>query len=55
VHAWVRFIAHGDSLGEKVIGLLGVAMVKTFVEIAGLAEWIQGYNVGFRKRGLRYS
>jgi hypothetical protein len=53
--AVVGFVAHGDSLRGVMIRLLWVAVVEALVEIAGLAEWREGYKVGLRKRGLRYS
>ncbi len=53
--AWVGFVAHGDPLWEVIIGLLWIAVIKAFVEISGLAEWMERYKVGLRIRGLRYS
>ena len=33
-HAWVRVVAYGNSLRKVVVGLLRVAVVETFVEVA---------------------
>lgn len=51
---FVGLVARGGGR-EVVVGLVGVLVVEAVVEVAGLAEWREGYKVGLERRGLRYS
>jgi hypothetical protein len=53
--AFVGVVSHGDPLREVIVGLVGVPVVKTLIEVAGLAAWKGRYKVGLRVRGFRYS
>lgn len=51
----IPLLVLAGHLLEVVIGLGGVAVVETAVEIGGLAAWQGEYKVGLEYRGLRYS